>query len=190
MKRVLVYGDSNVWGDNFLGSRIRYSDRWVNRLARSLRGKAQIVTDGVCGRVAGDFRKDKPGKNGLLSFASAIQRAGRLDVIIIALGTNDLQQKHHQTVDDIIKSLLAYRQVAKSITTIFILPPTFDIGDVSGPEFTENSEKIRQQLLQRQDELGDRLELPDINLSDGIHFSPKGHYQIFKAVRRQLKLYL
>ena len=148
------------------------------------------MTDGVCGRVAGDFRKDKPDKNGLSSFASAIQRAGRLDVIIIALGTNDLQQKHHQTVDDIIKSLLAYRQVAKSITTIFILPPTFDIGDVSGPEFTENSEKIRQQLLQRQDELGNRLELPDINLSDGIHFSPKGHYQVFKTVRRQLKLYL
>ena len=34
MKRIFIYGDSNVWGDSFVGSRVRHSDRWVNRLKR------------------------------------------------------------------------------------------------------------------------------------------------------------
>lgn len=59
-KRILIYGDSNVWGANFTSKRIRYSDRWVNRLGRALRGREQVTADGVRGRVAGDFRTDKP----------------------------------------------------------------------------------------------------------------------------------
>ena len=189
-KRIFIYGDSNVWGDNFSGSRIRYSDRWVNRLARSLRGKAQVVANGVCGRVAGDFRKDKPSKNGLSPFASAIKQISKPDIVIIALGTNDLQQRYRQMADDILKSMTAYKQIAGDAKIVFILPPAFDAGDASGPEFTEESERVRQQLIQNRDQLGDCLELPNISLSDGIHFSPKGHYQVFKSVKYVLKSYL
>ncbi len=190
MKRILIYGDSNVYGDNFSGARIRYSDRWVNRLARSLRGKAQFVVDGVCGRVAGDFRKDKPEKNGLSSFNKSLTNTGKLDLIIIALGTNDLQQRYHQTADAILKNLELYRQSAGDVKTIFILPPAFDTGDKSGPEFTNESEEVRQQLLQLRDRLGNCFELPNIDLSDGLHFSPRGHYQVFKSVKYMLKSHL
>ena len=92
-KRVFIYGDSNVWGDTFVGPRVRYSDRWVNRLKRELRGKAHIITNGLSGRVAGDFCKAKPYKNGKHTFAEALQQAGNVDIVIIALGTNDLQQQ-------------------------------------------------------------------------------------------------
>ncbi len=154
MKRILIYGDSNVYGDNFSDARIRYSDRWVNRLARSLHGKAQFVVDGACGRVAGDFRKD------------------------------------YQTADAILKNLELYRQSAGDVKTIFILPPAFDTGDKSGPEFTNESEEVRQQLLQLRDRLGNCFELPNIDLSDGLHFSPRGHYQVFKSVKYMLKSHL
>ncbi|RKV99643.1 MAG: arylesterase, partial [Candidatus Saccharimonas sp.] len=87
-KRILIYGDSNVWGANFASKRICYSDRWVNRLGRTLRGRAQVTADGVRGRVAGDFRTDKPHKNGLSTFTTALQKADNFDLIIIALGTN------------------------------------------------------------------------------------------------------
>ena len=186
-KRILIYGDSNVWGDNFVGSRIRHSDRWINRLARALRGKAHIIADGACGRVAGDFCADKPHKNGKSAFAAVLQQAGTIDIVIIALGTNDLQQKYQRTSQHIIDDLLAYQKLAPKADIIYLLPPAFSTGEDSGPEFTEQSEAIRQEILQNKETLGEYIELPFIPLSDGIHFSAKGHRLVARVVKQALK---
>lgn len=187
MKRIFIYGDSNVWGDSFVGSRVRYSDRWVNRLKRELRGKAHIIADGLSGRVAGDFCKAKPYKNGKQAFTKALQQAGNVDTIIIALGTNDLQQQYGRTAQAIIQDLIEYQKLAHSATVIYILPPAFSTGEDSGPEFTEQSEAIRQEILQNKEALGEYIELPFIPLSDGIHFSAKGHRLVARAVKQALK---
>ena len=125
IKRIFIYGDSNVWGDNFVGSRVRYSDRWVNRLKRELRGKAHIIADGVPGRIAGDFCKAKPHKNGKQAFTKALQQAGNVDIIIIALGTNDLQQQYGRTARTIIQDLTDYQKLVDSADVICLLPPAF-----------------------------------------------------------------
>lgn len=187
MKRIFIYGDSNVWGDSFVGSRVRYSDRWVNRLKRELRGKAHIIADGLSGRVAGDFCKAKPYKNGKQAFTKALQQAGNLDTIIIALGTNDLQQQYGRTAQAIIHDLTDYQKLAHGADVIYILPPAFSTGEDSGPEFTEQSEAIRQEILQNKEALGDYIELPFIPLSDGIHFSAKGHRLLARIVKNALK---
>lgn len=187
MKRIFIYGDSNVWGDSFVGSRVRYSDRWVNRLKRELRGKAHIIADGLSGRVAGDFCKAKPYKNGKQAFAKALQRAGNVDIIIIALGTNDLQQQYGRTAQAIIHDLTDYQKLAHSADVIYILPPAFSTGEDSGPEFTEQSEALRQEILRDKDSLGEYIELPLMPLSDGIHFSAKGHHLVARVVKQALK---
>lgn len=187
MKRIFIYGDSNVWGDSFVGSRVRYSDRWVNRLKRELRGKAHIIADGLSGRVAGDFCKVKPYKNGKQAFAKALQRAGNVDIIIIALGTNDLQQQYGRTAQAIIHDLTDYQKLAHGANIIYILPPAFSTGEDSGPEFTEQSEEIRQEILRDKDSLGEYIELPLMPLSDGIHFSAKGHRLLARIVKNALK---
>ena len=166
---------------------MRYSDRWVNRLKRELRGKAHIIADGLSGRVAGDFCKIKPYKNGKQAFAKALQRAGNVDIIIIALGTNDLQQQYNRTAQTIIHDLTDYQKLAHSANVIYILPPAFSTGEDSGPEFTEQSEAIRQEVLQNKETLGEYIELPFIPLSDGIHFSAKGHRLVAHAVKQALK---
>ena len=187
MKRVFIYGDSNVWGDTFVGPRVRYSDRWVNRLKRELRGKAHIIANGLSGRIAGDFCEAKPYKNGKQAFTKALQQAGDLDTIIIALGTNDLQQQYGRTAQAIIQDLIEYQKLAHGADVIYILPPAFSTGEDSGPEFTEQSEVIRQEILQNKETLGEYIELPFIPLSDGIHFSAKGHRLVARAVKQALK---
>ena len=186
-KRVFIYGDSNVWGDTFVGPRVRYSDRWVNRLKRELRGKAHIIANGLSGRIAGDFCKAKPYKNGKHTFAEALQQAGNVDIVIIALGTNDLQQQYSRTAQAIIHDLTDYQKLADSADVIYLLPPAFSTGEDSGPEFTEQSEALRQEILQNKEALGEYIELPFIPLSDGIHFSAKGHRLVARAVKQALK---
>lgn len=187
IKRIFIYGDSNVWGDNLVGSRVRYSDRWVNRLKQELRGKAHIIADGVSGRVAGDFCKAKPHKNGKQAFTKALQQAGNVDTIIIALGTNDLQQQYGRTARAIIQDLTNYQKLVDSADVIYLLPPVFSTGEDSGPEFTEQSEAIRQGILQSKEALGEYIELPFIPLSDGTHFSTKGHRLVARIVKNTLK---
>lgn len=187
--RILIYGDSNVWGENFSGARIKYSGRWVNRLSRSMRKKARVVADGVTGRVAGDFRADKPRKNGKTAFAPVLQRTSP-DIIIIALGTNDLQQRFNRSAANIVDDLLFYKKAAKKARVIYLLPPPFDTGEQSGPEFTEQSERVRQELLQASDKLGNCIELPQLPLSDGLHFSLRGHRIVSSIVRNVLESYL
>ena len=186
-KRVFIYGDSNVWGDTFVGPRVRYSDRWVNRLKRELRGKVHIIANGLSGRVAGDFCKAKPYKNGKHTFAEALQQASNVDIVIIALGTNDLQQQYGRTAQAIIHDLTDYQKLADSADVIYLLPPAFSTGEDSGPEFTEQSEEVRQEILRHKDSLGEYIELPLMPLSDGIHFSAKGHCLLARIVKNALK---
>lgn len=187
IKRIFIYGDSNTWGDNFVGPRVRYSDRWVNRLKRELRGKAHIIANGLPGRIAGDFCEAKPYKNGKQAFTKALQQAGNVDTIIIALGTNDLQQLYSRTAQAIIQDLIDYQKLAHDTNVIYILPPAFSTGEDSGPEFTEQSEAIRQEILQNKETLGEYIELPFIPLSDGIHFSAKGHRLVARAIKQALE---
>ncbi len=187
IKRIFIYGDSNAWGDNFVGPRVRYSDRWVNRLKRELRGKAHIIANGLPGRIAGDFCESKPYKNGKQAFTKALQQAGNVDTIIIALGTNDLQQLYSRTAQAIIQDLIDYQKLAHGTNVIYILPPAFSTGEDSGPEFTEQSEEVRQEILRHKDSLGEYIELPLMPLSDGIHFSAKGHCLLARIVKNALK---
>lgn len=188
MKRVFVYGDSNVWGDNVNGPRVVYHLRWVNRLKRAFAGKYHIVSDGVCGRIAGDYRTDKPHRNGKSSFLNALQKASPVDILIVALGTNDLQQKFARSADAIVKDLQWYAEVAGVKNVLYILPPNFDSesGD-AGPEFTSDSQAVRSQLLALKSKLPQTIVVDDIQLSDGVHFSPKGHKQMFDRVAEFLR---
>lgn len=47
MKKVLIYGDSNVWGDNFItGKRIPDEKQWSNILAKYLKNTHCILQEG------------------------------------------------------------------------------------------------------------------------------------------------
>jgi lysophospholipase L1-like esterase len=190
MKKIFVYGDSNVWGDNFLAGRVPYHLRWTSRLKRSLAGVCVIVANGVRGRVAGDFRVDKPERNGRTSFEALYAQVTPVDIVVVALGTNDLQRQYGRSADDIIDDLLWYKTVARTAQVLFIMPPNFDLGENSGPEFTHESEMVRQQVLQRSAALGEHIITSALDLSDGVHFSADGHKMMAETVRGALREYI
>lgn len=95
MKKVLVYGDSNTWGDNFLtGERIPDDKQWVNILNKKYENKYLFLQEGLPGRIAGNEDIAKPFKNGKDTFLTVFRTNAPVDYLIIALGTNDLQIKY------------------------------------------------------------------------------------------------
>jgi len=71
VKKILIYGDSNTWGDNFIeGRRIDDDKQWPNIIQKILGKSIKIITEGLPGRLAGSYEKDKTYKNrkGLFCF--------------------------------------------------------------------------------------------------------------------------
>lgn len=81
-KRVLCFGD-----DNTLARQVAPADRWPNRLQRLL-DNAEVITAAAEGRTVGQGTGEL---NGLEQITPALQAAGRLDEVVLLLGTNDVQ---------------------------------------------------------------------------------------------------
>ena len=97
MKKILIYGDSNTWGDNFfLGKRIDDDKQWANILQKKLESEYKVIQEGLPGRIAGNFDIEEPYKNGKDSFLSIYKSHAPIDILIIALGSNDLQIKYNK----------------------------------------------------------------------------------------------
>lgn len=204
MKKILIYGDSNTWGDNFItGIRLEDNKQWPNILQKRLGSNYKIIQEGLPGRVAGNCELVKTYKNGKSTFISTFRTCSPVDIVIIALGTNDLQVKYNKSSDDIINDLLWYKDIIleqyndlddrlkyfndKEPRIIYLLPPKFDIEKCDGI-FNNNSEKIRQSLKELKNKIDDVIILEDLPLvDDGIHLSSKGHIMLADIVEEVIK---
>lgn len=111
MKKILVYGDSNTWGDNFItGKRIADEKQWVNILREKYSNDYMFLQEGLPGRLAGNEEETKIYKNGQDTFISTFRTNAPVDTIIISLGTNDLQLKYNKSSEKIINDLLWYKE--------------------------------------------------------------------------------
>lgn len=207
MKKILIYGDSNTWGDNFItGERIPEEKQWVNILRTKYENKYRFFQEGLPGRIAGNEETIKTYKNGKDTFISTFRTNAPVDKIIIALGTNDLQIKYQKTKDKIIEDLLWYKkQIEESYADledqkkyfndkklpeiIYILPINFDYQDKASVIFDKESEEKRQQIIKefQKDKTLKIIVANDLELfDDGIHLNYPGHEQMASLVERFL----
>lgn len=207
MKKILIYGDSNTWGDNFItGERIPEEKQWVNILRTKYENKYRFFQEGLPGRIAGNEETIKTYKNGKDTFISTFRTNAPVDKIIIALGTNDLQIKYQKTKDKIIEDLLWYKkQIEESYADledqkkyfndkklpeiIYILPINFDYQDKASVIFDKESEEKRQQIIKefQKDKTLKIIVANDLELfDDGIHLNYQGHEQMASLVERFL----
>lgn len=97
-KRIMLYGDSNTWGHNpekypeTIPYFARYDkeDRLAGQMAQYL-PDCEIIEEGLCGRNTCLNDASAPYLNGDLYFEACMHTNVPLDMVIIMLGTNDLQ---------------------------------------------------------------------------------------------------
>jgi lysophospholipase L1-like esterase len=93
VKTILAFGDSLTWGYNAGdGGRHAFEDRWPNALGAKLGAGYRVIAEGLNGRttVHDDNLVDEL-RNGVKALPMLLSSHQPLDLVIIALGTNDLK---------------------------------------------------------------------------------------------------
>lgn len=207
LQKVLIYADSNTWGDNFItGQRIPDEKQWVNILRKEYQDEYVFFQEGLSCRVAGREEKIKPYKNGQDTFIQTFITNAPVDIIIISLGTNDLQIKYHQTSKQIIQNLLWYTETLKKYFEklkdrkkffndkmphiLYILPINFDYQENASKLFDYECENKRNEIIDDfKNKNIDIIVANDMELLDGIHLSYKGHEAMAELVKKALDKY-
>ncbi|MEG1150024.1 MAG: hypothetical protein RSE17_01905 [Bacilli bacterium] len=205
MKKILIYGDSNTWGDNFItGKRIPDDKQWPNILQSELGDCYKIIQEGLPGRIAGNEENEKKFKNGKDSFMSIFRSQAPVDIIIFSLGTNDLQLKYNKTEVKIIDDLLWYKKSIenefedidnkkkffinnKMPRIIYILPANFDFLVNASCIFDSSSEEKRLEIIKYFECNKTNVEYISLNnmnlFLDGVHLDYDGHSKLAEIVK-------
>ena len=204
MKKILIYGDSNVNGRNFITTASIPEDmQWSGLLVDEL-SDIKIYKNGLAGRLAGNYEKINTLRNGREDFLASFKKYAPFDIIIIALGTNDLQVKFKRSALDICEDLYWYKEVLYKMfennklknkyfnedfpTFIYLSPVKVDYKRL-GKMFNAHSNQVREELNEIAiNNLDNYLILDNVELFlDGIHLSSNGHKEVAKKLERVIK---
>lgn len=123
---ILVYGDSNAWGwvpvpELHPSSRLTKEDRWPEVMAAALGPGYDVFTDAVPGRTTAldDPNSTLPAisYNGLALLPAAISAHMPLDLVILALGTNDFKTYFDRSPEQIAQDILSLAQETQRNTS-------------------------------------------------------------------------
>lgn len=98
MQQIFIYGDSLSWGI-IPGTRQRFpfDQRWPGVMETELikaGRRVRVIEDCLNGRRTVWEDPFKPGRNGIEGLEQRIEANSPLDLVILALGTNDFQSMH------------------------------------------------------------------------------------------------
>lgn len=112
-KTILCYGDSNTWGfvpgaaDYKTMYRERYPrhERWPGLLQEYLGNDFYVVEEGLNGRTTNLDYPIPPDRNGKTYLPPCLYSHSPIDLVILALGGNDLKAYYNRTAEEISAGL-------------------------------------------------------------------------------------
>lgn len=202
MKTLLIYGDSNTFGQTnwpvLDKPRVDYELRWTSRVQHHFSETLRVIPEGLGGRTAGDLQTGNDShRNGQAYFKMVFNSHEPVDILLIALGTNDCQSRYNRTAEQIVADLLWYKKASETMhvhptmpspAVLFLTPPVF-VPLPDDPYFA-GQQTVRDKLvdIMRAHEDMKIIEPGHTAMSpDGIHLSPEGHRQVAIAVEQKVK---
>jgi lysophospholipase L1-like esterase len=193
---VLCYGDSNTYGwIPVTGGRFPRDVRWPGVAAAQLGDRWHVIEEGLGGRTTIFDDPILPGRNGKTYFEPCLMSHEPVDVVVIALGTNDLKVRFAASAADIARgvAILAETALEHDAKVLVLgqpaLGPLEDRADETAGAH-EKAERVRPYLREWAAELGfDLLELHDLvsmTAEDGFHLDTDGHRAVGEAVARRI----
>ncbi len=118
MKRILCYGDSNTWGYISGSDHKRYDEnqRWTKLLQKQLGENFEVIEEGLNSRTlfSDDDRPGKEGRNGYTYLKPCLETHDKIDIIILMLGTNELQNRYNNSAEDVVAMIDKYVKFIKN----------------------------------------------------------------------------
>jgi hypothetical protein len=200
--RILIYGDSNVWGDKGFGQdgallgRYATKQQWPNILQQLLGDEYDIIQAGLCGRTAGEYAGQAPYLGGKIGYEIALREASPVEGVIIALGVNDASHKRasdEQIVAD-LQWYSAYTQAYAADSendmasggNVWYIAPTVVPAQRHAP-LASKLHYINEKLCTAHTTISNPLDDHDNYAPDGIHFSLQGHQRIAQTIYKAIK---
>lgn len=127
MKKILCYGDSNTFGLN-ISKFTQYDEdtRWSGILAKNLSDKFEVIVDGLNNRNGFVNNPEGFEFSAQRHFPKIISKfKDDLDILVLAVGTNDLQSQYDISFGTFEKGLenLILAAVEKAVNHIILIPP-------------------------------------------------------------------
>lgn len=218
---ILCYGDSNTWGcigrweASILPSeRYDREHRWPDVLQAQLGEDFHVISEGLGGRSTIYPRAGEEYKNGEPYLLPCLHSHRPLDLVIIMLGTNDLQMKKDITEEELPVGISRLIDIVQSTPKcgrnvqppkILVLPPieirkaapegrvaVYDLfrGDI-GRELSLKMPAVYAKVAKEKGCY--YLNTADYAVpgpADGVHFDAESHVRLGKAVAAYIKTHI
>ena len=201
MKRILIYGDSNSFGTGPMKDLpddpvLPRGARWGDQLAKLLGEGFEVIVEGLPGRTSVfDDPVEGVHLNGLRILPAILHSHKPIDLLIIALGTNDQKRKFGLGGIDI--ALGVSRLVRESIASgvvkrvMAICPPPVvvsgELGDIfhGAPERAAELPALMERSVVRDGatffDAGQHIQVDPL---DGVHWSVETHAKLAVVVSK------
>lgn len=217
-RTILCYGDSNTWGYVPVASknvtlplqRFPRDIRWTGLLQKKLGENYYVIEEGLNGRTTNLDHPIAPDRNGKTYLPSCLYSHAPIDLIILALGGNDLKTYFNREAEDIrdgLSELIDLIQGTKYGTEIKVPPKILVLSlpippqqaekyiDENGIEIFKGAIKKAKKLINLYDDLAkqkqcdflachDHLQLSEI---DGLHLDEVGHRKVANLILEKVK---
>ena len=215
---ILCYGDSNTWGcigkwvdSDEPSARYDADTRWPTVLQKELGEAFHVIEEGLGGRTTIYVHPTEPWKNGEPYLLPCLYAHRPLDLVVIMLGTNDLQIKKDITAEELpigisrlVDIVQAHRTPGRGVQPpkILILAPIevrpsapegrtgvyskfrCDIGRNLSLMFPQVYEQVAK-------EKGcyflNAQEFAQPGPADGVHFDAESHIRLGRAVAQFIR---
>ena len=132
MKNILCYGDSNTFGFNPVdGSRFDEKTRWTKVLQTNLKEHYKVIEEGANNRTG--FVNNHAGflYSAHRHFPKTITTLKDIDILILSIGTNDLQFQYDIGFNAIEKGLEELILIARdNANRVILIPPVILNEDI------------------------------------------------------------
>ncbi len=141
-KRVLAYGDSITWGRIACKpGRFDEDTRWTCLVQKKFGNAVEIIEEGLRCRMLEGENLYVNNCNGLKQFGAIFRSYLPLDLVLIFLGTNDMNNKANKDPEEIANNLIEYITIIESQSEKPAPRKSPDILILSPPHIDESSLK-------------------------------------------------
>ncbi len=199
MPVIVAFGDSNTWGsDPASGARLPRAQRWPTLLQRELGPEFEVIAEGLRGRTTVHDDPIEPYRCGADALPPCLMSHAPLDLVILALGCNDLKKRFSVSAFDIAEGAArlifltrAYGEGPGGAAPKILLiapPPLAKLGGYA--EMFEGGTEKSRLLGQRFAEIAKQEGVAFLDAGavircsdlDGIHYEADQHALLGRAV--------